>query len=173
MMLLFLFGCSTNFYPPNMDYEVGFFTDRIAGLVTDEEGRFIEGSFVIVRKYYSHVVSLEEKIYTPEASLVFPNEYGDFSVTMESSVAKLDLIFIASGYVMQSFSFQRQIGIGNLSYYAQLKPTEAWREHFLVNIQPLLQHLILEERYLLPAIHLAFLDEWQDKEKAGFTDLQN
>ena len=153
-----------------MDYEFGFFTQRISGLVTDEDGKPIESVFIIVRKYYSQIVSLEEKIYTPEASLVFPNEYGDFSLAMESSVAKLDLLFIASGYVMQSFSFQRQTGIGDISYYAQMKQTHAWREHFFVNIQPLLQHLILEKRYLLPNRHLAFLDEWQEQEKEKFSN---
>ena len=171
IIILILQGCVNNsFYPANMDYEFGFFTQRISGLITDNEGQQIENSFIIIRKYYSQVISVEEKIYTPEVSLLFPNEYGDFTITMESSVAKIDLLFIASGYVMQSFLFQRQIGIGNISYYAKMQSTNAWKEHFFLNIQPLLQHLILEKRYLLPEIHQSFLDEWQEKEKQQFSN---
>ena len=66
---------------------------------------------------------------------------------------------------MQRFSFQRQIGVGELRYDARLSRSEIWRHQLLMQTSPFLENFILEQRYKMPDSHQLFLGNWLDREK--------
>ena len=81
----------------------------------------------------------------------------------------MDLTFVASGYVMNNLSFQRQIGIGDLFYEVSMNKTAGWQDHLFVTVSPFLQQFILEQNFQMAQAHQLFLGDWlnQQKEKTS------
>lgn len=156
-------------YPESVKYEWGWATQQINGSVQGiDKNPLPDQSFILVRTYYSQFVQFGEEapLYFPQASLVFPDPQGNFSVPMNFGAAKIDLTFIASGYLMQNFAFQRQVGVGNLTYRARMEKTLGWQDHLFVSVMPFLQEFIIEQRYQLARAHQLFLGDWLEAEKA-------
>ena len=84
-------------------------------------------------------------------------------------MGNIELAFVASGYEMQRFSFQRQIGIGELRYDTRLSRSEIWRNQFLMQTSPFLENFILEQRYKMPDSQQLFLGNWLDRERENIT----
>ncbi len=163
-MLFLMQGC----YSSQLNYEWEWTTRKITGTVLGESGEaFSQPGFILVRSYYSQFVELEEgqPVYFPQARLFFIGEEGHFRVPFDFKAAKIDLTFVTPGYVMHSLSFQRQLGIGDLSYEIEMKKTAGWQDHFFVTVMPFLQQFILEQRFQLAQTHQLFLGEWITKQK--------
>ncbi len=169
ILLFILQGC----YSPQMSFEWGWTTDRIEGVMTNQEGRgaFPNEGFILVRQYYSQFVQFGEEapIYYPIARLVFPDEHGKFLIPFDLKASKIDLTFVMSGHVMQNLSFRRQIGVGTLFYEARMQKTAGWQDHFFVTIVPFLQQFIADPRFQLAQAHQLFLGEWLEQEKTKYS----
>ena len=73
---------------------------------------------------------------------------------------------------MQRFSFQRQIGIGELRFDARLSSSEIWSNQFLIQTNPFLENFILEQRYKMPNSQQLFLGNWLDNERENITEVR-
>lgn len=170
--MFLLAGC----YSPQIQYDWGWGTQRIVGTVSDDAGKpLLQKGFILVRSYYSQFVELQEgkPLYFPQTRLFFPDEEGRFIIPFDLAAVKMDLNFFVSGYVMQSISFQRQMGVGNISYQVRMKRTAGWQDHLFVTIIPFLQQFILEQDFQMAQAHQLYLGEWLSQEKAKYTIERN
>ena len=174
---LFLFitliigGC----YPESLNYKPGWGTRFIEGTVLEDRGEVLESKcFIVVLEYYSQFIQFENEspLYVPKARLVFPAENGDFRTSFDMEASAIGLVFVASGYDMQRFRFQRQIGIGELRYDTRLSRSEIWRNQFLMQNSPFLENFILEQRYKMPDSQQLFLGDWLDSEREKITEVR-
>ena len=167
ILILTLAGC----YPPQVQYQWGWGTQRVTGTMTNEAGDPLAQGFIIARSYYSQFVELEpgQPLYFPQARLFFPDKQGRFTIPFDLKAVKLHLNFIAAGYVMQSISFQRQLGVGDFSYQATMQRTAGWQDHLFVTISPFLQQFILEQDFQMAQVHQLYLGDWLSAEKAQHT----
>ncbi len=159
-------GC----YSPQLDYEWGLYTRQLRGTMLDERGSELsQQGFIIARSYYFQFFETAEDrpFYFPRASLIFPDSEGRFTIPFDWKAVRMDLTFVASGYVMNNLSFQRQIGIGDLFYEVSMKKTAGWQDHLFVTVSPFLQQFILEQNFQMAQAHQLFLGDWlsQQKEK--------
>lgn len=164
ILLALLSGC----YPEGVQVSPGLMTHEITGRMTDQNGKaLVQDSFIVVKSYYSTFIQFEDQppLYAPKARLVFPNRSGEFQVPVDFNAVKLELTFIAPDVAMQTFDFQRQVGVGNLRYDPQLVRTQRWHDHFFVAIMPYLQEFILEKRYEMADAHQLVIGDWLAKQK--------
>ena len=158
-----LSGC----YPKQVSYHWGWATHEIQGTMLDQDrGLLPEPYFLVVQEYYSQFVQMEGNapIYVPRARLVFPQKDGSFHLQFDYRASQIQLAFIAPGYVMQRFFFQRQMGVGALNYQALMQATDQWQDHLLLTVGPFLRQFIVEEHYRLLPVHQLFLEDWLDKQ---------
>ena len=163
-VVLLLSSC----YPKSMDYEFGWTTEAVTGAVVDPNGKPLEtDTFIVVKEYYGQFVELDgdSPLYTPRARLVRPNAEGRFRIRFDLQASRLELAFVASGFEMQRFRFNRQLGVGELHYDATLEATPAWREHFLLQVSPFLENFIIEQRYQMPDLQQLYLGDWLAAER--------
>ena len=164
LITLIFGGC----YPESLNYKPGWGTSFIEGTVLEDSGEVLKSKcFIVVIEYYSQFIQFENEspLYVPKARLVFPAENGDFRTSFDMEASAIGLVFVASGYDMQRFRFQRQIGIGELRYDARLSRSEIWRNQFLMQTSPFLENFILEQRYKMPDSQQLFLGNWLDNER--------
>ena len=167
-LLLLITLISGGCYPESLNYKPGWGTSFIEGSVLEDTGEVLKSKcFIVVLEYYSQFIQFENEspLYVPKARLVFPTENGDFRTSFDMEASAIGLVFVASGYEMQRFRFQRQIGIGELRYDSRLSRSEVWRDHFLMQTSPFLENFILEQRYKMPDYQQLFLGNWLDSEK--------
>ena len=158
----------TGCYSPQVDYQWGWFTQQVRGKMLDEEGNELaQQGFIIVRTYYSQFVETvgDHPIYFPQARLIFPNSEGRFTITFDWKAVRMDLTFVASGYVMNHLSIQRQIGIGDIFYEVSMNKTTGWQDHLFVTVSPFLQQFILEQGFQMAQAHQLFLGDWLSEQK--------
>ena len=168
LIILVLGGC----YPEPLNYKPGWGTRFIEGTVLEDSGEVLKSkSFIVVLEYYSQFIQFENEspLYAPETRLIFPEENGQYRISFDLEASAIELAFVASGYEMQRFSFQRQIGIGELRYDARLSRSEIWRNQFLMQTSPFLENFILEQRYKMPDSQQLFLGNWLDSEREKIT----
>ena len=168
LITLIFGGC----YPEYLNYKPGWGTRFIEGTVLEDSGEVLKSkSFIVVLEYYSQFIQFENEspLYAPEARLIFPEENGHYRISFDLEASAIELAFVASGYDMQRFSFQRQIGIGELRYDARLSRSEIWRNQFLMQTSPFLENFILEQRYKMPDSQQLFLGNWLDSERENIT----
>ena len=168
LVTLVLGGC----YPEPLNYKPGWGTRFIEGTVLEESGEVLKSKcFIVVLEYYSQFVQFENEspLYAPKSRLIFPEENGKYRIRFDLEASAIELAFVASGYDMQRFSFQRQIGIGELRYDARLSRSEIWRNQFLMQTSPFLENFILEQRYKMPDSQQLFLGNWLDSERENIT----
>ncbi len=162
--LLLLSSC----YPKSVDYEFGWTTETVIGAVVDQKGNPPDtDTFIVVKEYYGQFVELNggSLLYTPKARLVRPDANGYFRIIFDLKASRLELAFVASGFEMQRFRFNRQFGVGELHYDATLEATSAWREHFLLQVGPFLENFIIEQRYQMPDLQQLHLGDWLAAER--------
>ena len=161
LITLIFGGC----YPETLNYKPGWGTRFIEGSVLEDNGEVLKAKcFIVVLEYYSQFIQLENEspLYAPEARLIFPQENGSYRISFDMEASAIELAFVASGYDMQRFRFQRQIGIGELRYESRLSRSEIWSNQFLIQTSPFLENFILEQRYKMPDSHQLFLGNWLD-----------
>ena len=171
LITLIFGGC----YPDSLNYKPGWGTSFIEGSVLEDTGEVLKSKcFIVVLEYYSQFIQFENEspLYVPKARLVFPAENGDFRTSFDMEASAIGLVFVASGYDMQRFRFQRQIGIGELRYDARLSSSEIWRNQFLIQTSPFLENFILEQRYKMPNSQQLFLGNWLDSERENITEVR-
>lgn len=162
--VLFLNSC----YPKPVDYKFGWTTQTVEGSVADSKGSPLDSeAFIVVKEYYGQFVEFEgdPPLYTPKARLVRPDADGRFRIAFDLKASRLELAFVASGFEMQRFRFDRQLGVGQLRYNAKLLPALAWREHFLLQVGPFLENFIIEQRYRMPDLQQFYLGDWLAAER--------
>ena len=157
-------GC----YPESLNYRPGWGTRFIEGTVLEDNRKVLKSKgFIVVLEYYSQFIEFENEspLYVPKAHLIFPVANGQYLISFDLEASAIELAFVASGYDMQRFSFQRQIGIGELRYDARLSKSEIWKNQFLIQTSPFLENFILEQRYKMPDFQQLYLGNWLDNEK--------
>ena len=160
-------GC----YPESLNYRPGWGTRWIEGSLLEESGNVLESKgFIVVLEYYSQFIQFENEspLYAPKARVISPEKNGHFRINFDLEASAIELVFIASGYSMHRFRFQRQMGIGELRYDARLIRSGAWRNQFLLQTGPFLENFILEQRYKMPDSQQLFLGNWLDDEREKF-----
>ena len=160
-------GC----YPESLNYRPGWGTQWIEGTLLEESGNVLESKgFIVVLEYYSQFIQFENEspLYTPKARVISPEKNGHFRINFDLEASAIELVFIASGYSLQRFRFQRQMGIGELRYDARLIRSGAWHNQFLLQTGPFLENFILEQRYKMPDSQQLFLGNWLDDEREKF-----
>ena len=168
LITLIFGGC----YQEPLNYKPGWGTRFIEGTVLENSGEVLKSKcFIVVLEYYSQFIQFEKEspLYTPKSRLIFPNENGQYRISFDLEASAIELAFVASGYNMQRFSFQRQIGIGELHYDARLNSSKIWRHQFLIQTSPFLENFILEQRYKMPDSQQLFLGNWLDSERENIT----
>ena len=171
LIILVFGGC----YPEPLNYKPGWGTRFIEGTLLEDSGEVLKSKcFIVVLEYYSQFIQFENEspLYVPKARIVFPAENGDFRTSFDMEASAIGLVFVASGYDMQRFSFQRQIGISELRYDARLSSSEIWSNQFLIQTNPFLENFILEQRYKMPNSQQLFLGNWLDNERENITEVR-
>ena len=168
LITLVLVGC----YPDQLNYKPGWGTRFIEGTVLEDSGEVLKSKcFIVVLEYYSQFIQFENEspLYAPEARLIFPEENSQYRISFDLEASAIELAFVSSGYVMQRFSFKRQIGVGELRYDARLSRSEIWRNQFLMETSPFLENFIIEQRYKMPDSQQLFLGNWLDNERENIS----
>ncbi len=158
----------TGCFSPQVDFQWGWYTRQVNGTMLYEEGNELaRQGFIIVRTYYSQFVETAEAqtIYFPQARLIFPDSEGRFTIPFDWKAVRVDLTFVASGYVMNHLSIQRQVGVGDIFYEVPMQKTEGWQDHLFVTVSPFLQQFILEQDYQMAQAHQLFLGDWLSRQK--------
>ena len=171
LITLIFGGC----YPESLNYKPGWGTSFIEGTVLEDTGEVLKSKcFIVVLEYYSQFIQFENEspLYAPKSRLIFPEENGQYRIRFDLEASAIELAFVASGYDMQRFSFQRQIGIGELRYDARLSSSEIWSNQFLIQTNPFLENFILEQRYKMPNSQQLFLGNWLDNEREKITEVR-
>lgn len=162
---LMLGGC----LPPEADFKWGLGTSEIVGTV-EPAGSDTDMGEVLVVVFQSHyllkTMDTEERVYRVSARLGNVDDFGRYVVHMPSDVVTLDLMFIAPDHLTDQFRFNRQIGIGQVSYRATLREHPDWRAHFYTYLQPILSDLIVEQRYRLSRKDQMRLGNWLQTQQA-------
>ncbi len=155
--------------PPQADYSVGLGTNHIRGIVSIPPGTPAApdstepgGPLVVAYLYHHQFVTYGNgsAVLVPTARVLRPGRQGDFSLELPADVVRADLLFIAPGHLTQLFHFQRQLGVGDIDYRAQLQRIGDWRSHYYTYLSPQLENLILERRYRLDPAEQQLLGQW-------------
>ena len=155
--------------PPQADYRLGLGTNRIRGSVNIPPGTpgapdstEPGGPLVVAYLYHHQFVTTGSgaAVLVPTARVLRPGPQGDFSLEVPADVVRADLMFIAPGHLTQLFHFQRQLGVGDIDYRAELPRIGDWRSHYYTYLSPQLENLILERRYRLSPSEQQTLGQW-------------
>ncbi len=164
---MLLLWCLVGCYPEQVRYQWGWTTTRIEGTLQDiQKQPLTKDSLIIAQAYYSQFVTLsEETIHTPKAMLIRPDAQGRFVIPFDTSSPKILVTFISAEHRMHQFAFQRQTGVGNLSYEATLVRAPEWKNYLFLTVSPFLERFIVDGRYDLPEVHQLQLGKWLTREK--------
>jgi hypothetical protein len=155
--------------PPQAHYDVGLGTNHIRGIISVAPDTVEPGGPLLVAYLYHHqfvTYGDGSAVLVPTARVLKPGRQGDFSLSVPQDVVRADLMFIAPGHLTQLFHFQRQLGVGDIDYRAQLEAIHDWRAHYYTYLSPQLENLILERRYRLDPADQRLLGEWLQTQNA-------
>ena len=164
-----LAGC----LPPQADYSFGLSTERITGFLNAPGLTPAQGTpLIVVYKFHRSFAGAPPQgpVLTPTAHVVHVARSGAFSIGIPWDVVAANVFFIAPGRLTEILQFKRTLGMGAITYRAQLKPITNWRDHYYTFLNPQLQHLIVEKGYRLSPGDLRQLSQWldfQDRRLAG------
>lgn len=174
LTLIFTAGCA----PAGADFEFGFGTNEIVGGVVVEEGHPNNAPPFVVA-YHHHYKFIPfgpaadnprkhpdqfQSITHPTAQIVKVNPEGKYKVKMPADVVGIELFFIASGRLTQTFSYRRSLGLGKITFNTTLPHNAGYKSHFYTYLQPQLSWIITEKRFKLSNPSLQFLSEWLTQE---------
>ncbi|MEE8434438.1 MAG: hypothetical protein V3S64_06580 [bacterium] len=166
--LFMLAGC----FPPQADFSPGVSTLRISGFLNAPGIKPAQGTpLIVVYKFHRSFLSdsPQGRLLNPTAHVVHVARSGGFSINIPWDVVAADVFFIAPGRLTEVFQFKRTLGVGAITYRANLKPMTNWRDHFYTFLNPQLQHLIVENRYRLSPGDLRKLSQWLDFQNRRLT----
>lgn len=178
-----LYGC----LPPRADFEVGFGTTEIVGTVNVGTGGAAghDALVVILKNHYKFIPLYQNDNFGPRNSLAragsitHPTAHvqevgasGTFAISMPFDVVSVDVMFIAPDHLTDTFSYARSLGLGRITYRADLPPMPDWRGHFYTFLEPQLQDLIVDQRYQLADRDQKRLGDWLLAQKKRFQELR-
>lgn len=166
--------------PPNTEYEFGFGTTAVSGVLdlgpdTADESDAI----VVVLKNHDMFIPISPReefpgsappgfsrnITHPSAHVVRVSQGGAYLIDMPSNVVSMDIMFIARDKLTRRAHFKRSAAIGRIKYRAVLESMPDWRSHFYTYLEPQLQEYIVDPRYQLSKLGQRTLGEWLDHQK--------
>lgn len=166
--------------PPNTEYELGFGTSAVLGIIDLGQDTADESDAIVVvlknhdmfipigrRDQFSGAANPEftRNITHPTAHVVRVSRKGAFLIDMPSNVVSMDIMFIARDKLTRRAHFKRSAAIGRIKYRAILASMPDWRSHFYTYLEPQLQEYIVEPRYRLSTLEQRMLGEWLSQQK--------
>jgi hypothetical protein len=149
--------------PPEATFRPGIGTGEIRGTVDLPPPDPDAGPpLIVVYKHHNKLIGFqgERAVTHPTAHLATVGEFGQFTISMPADVTSMDIFFVAPGRLTDVFHFQRQLGIGVVTYRARLPVIPDWRSHFYTYLEPELEHVIVESRYGLSPNDSETLARW-------------
>jgi hypothetical protein len=162
---LLLGGC----LPPPASYELGLGTSRISGFVYTDPAQPTPGGPLVVAFLYHHQFIEQadgSAVVSATARVLQPGSSGQFSLALATDVVRAELFFVAPEHLTTVFRFRRQLGVGDITYRAELEAMADWRSHYYTFLSPQLEALILEQRYRLPPDEQQALTAWMQLQDA-------
>jgi len=164
VVALLLSGC----LPPQASFSPGFGTSEIRGALELPPPDPGAGPPLIV-VFQSHSLltgfSGESAITRQTVSIATVGQYGEFTIHMPQDVVSVDIVFTAPERLTDTFHFQRQLGVGTVTYTPTLPVIRDWRSHFYTYLEPQLGHLIVDTRYQLSPRDQERLTQWLNDQK--------
>jgi hypothetical protein len=166
--------------PPNTEYELGFGTTAVSGIVDLGLDRADESdAIVVVLKNHDMFIPIGQRdelsgaappdfsrnITHPTAHVVQVTPEGAYFIDMPSNVVSMDIMFIARDKLTRRAHFNRSAAISRIKYRAILQPMPDWRSHFYTYLEPQLQDYIVEPRYKLSIRGQRRLGKWLNQQK--------
>lgn len=157
MLLAFwVSGCGEN-----RTHYLGWVTSTVDGYFRLEEEKPNTTKIILVREYQrTFIVTSKGNLDKINAKLIYPDKNGYFRTTFPSDVYRLDIYFVARGYLHDVASFSRTLGVGRIHYVTTLKNDPNWKENLAVQIHPFLSGYIVEKGYSMPPKDQLFLGKW-------------
>lgn len=160
--------------PDNASFRPGLGTSRVVGRIAplpqapavpyaggDASPVQADWPIIVAYKYHHTFITLgDTQVRYPTAHTVLVERDGSFSIDMPSDVVSMDILFIAAGRLTDTFSFRRQIGMGDITYRPEMPEMGDWASHFYTFLAPQLEHAITEERYRMSPLERARLGDW-------------
>jgi len=159
-----LSGC----LPPQASFSPGFGTSEIRGVIQLPPPDPAAGPpLVVVFQHRSLLTGFsgETAITRQTVSLSTVGQYGQFTISMPQDVVAVEILFAAPERLTDTFRFQRQLGVGTVTYTPTLPVIGDWRSHFYTFLEPQLEHLIVETRYQLSPRDQERLTQWLNDQK--------
>ncbi len=165
-MIVFVFGCSSK-----VGYHIGIVTSHVAGTIGFENKEKRTNVFLLVKKYIrTFYENSQGYLHHVNASIQFPNDKGEYEVSFDADVDKIDLLFISPGHLIESKSFSRTLGVGSYEYNVTMRPDSSFKDSFYLSIKPSLSEFILEPRYKMPQSQQMFLGNWFKRIEDTYTN---
>ncbi|MGK0289720.1 MAG: hypothetical protein ACI86H_001166 [bacterium] len=165
--MIFLSSCSGK-----GKYHAGLYTTEVYGkvslgnLTTLPELSEEERPFILVQKYHRLFIQTSQGyLERVSASIVYPQPDGSYIVKLGDEVTRLDLFYIAKGYLQDVVNFRRSLGIGKIEYNPILRLDPNWQQSFSIQLRPFLSGFVVEQRYQMPLLDQVFLGKWLNPEE--------
>lgn len=146
------------------DYQVGLYSTSVDGVITGISDVKTDEVFILVLNYHRTLLETSEGFLNRvTASLVYPNERGEYSALFDTDTTTLDLRIYAKGKLLESAKYHRSLGIGVYEYDVSLQKDENWKNTFYLMVKPHLVEFITEERYMMSQMDKLFIGDWLSK----------
>ncbi len=154
--------------PPQASFSPGIGTSDVRGVLELPPPDPAAGPpLIVVYKHHHKFTGFDKEraVTHPSAHVVTVGQYGQFTISMPADVVAMDVFFLAPDRLTDVFHFERQLGIGEVTYRARLPVVKNWRGHFYTYIEPEFEHLIVDPRYNLPPRDQELLTRWLTDQK--------
>lgn len=156
IILGMLGGCSSS-----PDYQAGLYTKSVAGTIRPSAAHEEARCFVLVLNYHRTLIETSEGYLSRvTASLVYPDQEGNYKATFDADTVTLELAFYAKGHLVLNQQFHRSLGIGAYNFNVKLKEDVDWKNSYYLMIKPSLSDYITEGRYLMNQFDKHYIGEW-------------
>ena len=155
--------------PAGAEYKLGVGTSRISGRYHLEQVEPTHGPALVVafKQHHKFVTSDSGQALThPTAHVIVVGADGRYSLDMPGDVVSISILFVAPDYLTREFRFQRQLGVGDITYDPILQALPRWRDHYYTYLLPQLEHLIVDPRYGLSNEEQQRLGDWLRQQQA-------
>ena len=159
-ILLGTIGCSGK-----INYHIGVVTHSVTGKIERESAkRYKSETFILVKEHVRTFMSTSDgDLHRVGAKIAKVDEEGNYVVSYDSDVSRLDLFYFSEGHLMDSETFKKTLFIGSYEYNMTLKADSDYRNSYYLAIKPMLVELIIEPRYRLPITDQVFLKNWMNQ----------
>ncbi|MBT4527038.1 MAG: hypothetical protein HOC24_10835 [Deltaproteobacteria bacterium] len=159
-LLLGAIGCSGK-----INYHIGIVTHSVTGKIERESAATYQSeTFILVKEYVRTFMSTSDgDLHRIAAKIVKADKKGNYNISYDSDVSKLDLFYLSEGHLIDSESFKKTLFIGSYEYNMRLKTDSDYRNSYYLVIKPMLVELITEPRYRLSITDQIFLKNWMNQ----------